>query len=258
MNVDAVTAAVEHVAATVVTPRFRALAEGEAREKGRGDVVTVVDTEAEAALTTALREVLDVPVVGEEAAAAHPDLVDLLAEAPRAWVVDPLDGTQAFVDGSPEHSVMVGLVAHGEAVAGWIHLPQLGRTFVAERGAGARLNGAPLAPPRRRGAPRCAVSGAFLRSPAALRGVRRLGARAGGGLWSGNEYSRMLTGESEAAAFGRTWPWDHTAGAVLLREVGGVSRHLDGAEYRPTGRRPGIVAAVSEDVYATVTAALRG
>jgi fructose-1,6-bisphosphatase/inositol monophosphatase family enzyme len=43
-----------------------------------------------------------VPVVAEEAAAARPELLDLIVGAPRAWVVDPLDGTQAFIDGSPD------------------------------------------------------------------------------------------------------------------------------------------------------------
>ena len=96
LDVDAVTALVEHVAATVVAPRFRDLRDGEVREKAPGDVVTVVDTEAEATLVRGLAEIAPgVPVVAEEAAAARPELLDLIVGAPRAWVVDPLDGTPA-------------------------------------------------------------------------------------------------------------------------------------------------------------------
>src|SRR5665811_2510604 len=63
-DVDAVTALVEHVAATVVAPRFRDLRDGEVREKAPGDVVTVVDTAAEAALVRGLAEIAPgVPVV---------------------------------------------------------------------------------------------------------------------------------------------------------------------------------------------------
>jgi len=67
------------------------------------DVVTTVDTAAEAALVRGLAEIAPgVPVVAEEAAAARPEPLDLIVGAPRAWVVDPLDGTQAFIDGSPD------------------------------------------------------------------------------------------------------------------------------------------------------------
>lgn len=241
LDVGAVTALVEEVAAAVVTPRFRALREGDVHAKGLGDdVVTVVDHEAEALLAAGLSRLLPgVPVVGEEDVAAHPELLGLLVDAPLAWVVDPLDGTRGFVAGSPDHSVMVGLVEHGRAVAGWIHQPEHGVTFVAEQGSGAFANGARLS----RTAPSAAL--ADLRGGVATRylsdDLRASVADAGFGpgletslgMWSGLWYPKVATGEADFALFWRTWPWDHTPGAVLVREVGGVSRRLDGTDYRP-------------------------
>jgi fructose-1,6-bisphosphatase/inositol monophosphatase family enzyme len=263
VDVDAVTSLVEHVAATVVTPRFRLLHDGDVREKAPGDVVTVVDTEAEAVLARGLAELLPgVPVVGEEATAADPRLVDVLAQVPLAWVVDPLDGTQAFVDGSPDHAVMVALVQDGEAVAGWVCLPQHGETFVAERGSGAYRNGervsrgpAAADPSHLRGG----ISAGYARST----GVDLDGSGFTGGvvvsdrLWSGYEYTRLVLGTSDLLVSGRTWPWDHAPGAVLVREVGGVVRRLDGTEYRPDEVGEGLLAAADLVTFGLVRERLR-
>lgn len=271
-DVDAVTALVEHVAATVVAPRFRELTAGQVAEKAPGDLVTVVDTEAEALLTAGLRDLVPgAHVVGEEAASAGPALLGLLEEE-QVFVVDPLDGTQAFVEGSPDHAVMVAYLEHGEAVAGWICLPEHGRTLVAERGSGARLNGRPLARPS---------------APTALADLRggvatghlpehvraRLDARLDGTgdvtpaglgpefvrrprLWSGYEYACLATGERDALVYWRTWPWDHAPGAVVVREVGGVSRRFDGSPYRPGELGEGVLVAADEDTWHVVHDAL--
>src|SRR5690606_4011098 len=63
-----------------------------------------------------------------------------------AFVVDPIDGTRAFVEGDPDFAVMVALVDHGVPVASWIALPAYGELLTAARGAGAfvsRGSGAP-------------------------------------------------------------------------------------------------------------------
>lgn len=261
MDVAAVTGLVEHVARTVVAPRFRDLVAGEVREKSPGDLVTVVDTEAEAALTAGLQAIAPgVPVVGEEATAERPELLDLLADAPRAWVVDPLDGTQAFVDGSPDHAVMVALVEHGECVAGWICLPEHGETYVAERGSGAFRNGERLTRAAAPADPASLRGGLAVRYlPVALRErlVRAAADRLPGltvedRLWSGFEYARLASGVHDVALYWRTWPWDHAPGAVLLRELGGSSRRLDGSDYRPGRAGEGLLLAADHDTEVLV------
>ncbi len=62
-------------------------------------------------------------------------------EAERVWIVDPIDGTRAFLQGQPHFTVCVALVEKGEAVAAAIYNPALDEFFEAIRGAGARRNG---------------------------------------------------------------------------------------------------------------------
>ncbi|GGC10370.1 inositol monophosphatase family protein [Cellulomonas carbonis] len=259
VDVDAVVALVEGVAARIVSPRFRALAAGDVAAKGVDDVVTVVDTEAEAALAEGLDRILPgVPVVGEEASAADPSVLRALTGAPRAWVVDPLDGTRAFVEGSPDHAVMVALVERGTPVVGVICLPAHGRTYAAERGAGAWVDGLRLSrpapdPEALRGAVAVWGMGADVRER-----VEAACPRIAGGattpqrLWSGWEYSRLASGERDFLCYWRTSPWDHAPGAVIVREVGGVSRAPTGEDYLAVGRGGPLIAAADEATWRTV------
>ena len=57
-------------------------------------------------------------------------------------VVDPIDGTRAFVAGDPRWAVSIALVVDRRAVAGVVHAPALSETFAASIGGGATLNGA--------------------------------------------------------------------------------------------------------------------
>src|SRR5690606_31773047 len=147
----------------------------------------------------------------------------------------------AFVTGSPDHAVMVALVERGVPIGGWICLPEHERTYVAVRGRGVWCNGLRL----RRLAPDLAdlrgrVAAKYLAAggDVVLGGVRArvaagiggLGARAYAGLqlWSGPTYARIGDGHDDSVFYWRTRPWDHAPGAVLVRELGGVSRRLDG------------------------------
>jgi myo-inositol-1(or 4)-monophosphatase len=61
--------------------------------------------------------------------------------ARRLWVVDPIDGTRAFLAGRSDWSICAALVEDGRPVAAAINVPRAGETFVAVKGGGARLNG---------------------------------------------------------------------------------------------------------------------
>ena len=125
MDTDAVLRLVEEVAAEVVTPRFRALTEGQVHEKKPGDLVTVADHEAEVLLTRGADAAYpDAVVLGEEAFAGDPALLDRYVAAEHAFTVDPVDGTKNFVHGSPDHAVMVSESRAGEVVRAWIYQPQ--------------------------------------------------------------------------------------------------------------------------------------
>jgi len=59
-------------------------------------------------------------------------------------VLDPIDGTRAFMTGDPCWTVAIALVERGEPIAGVVHAPALRETFAASKGRGATLNGAPI------------------------------------------------------------------------------------------------------------------
>lgn len=241
VDVPAVTALVEQVAYHLVLPRFRDLAEGEVTAKAPGDLVTVVDVAAEAAIVAGLSELAPgVPVVGEEAVAADLSVLDAL-RAPAAFLVDPIDGTRAFVEGAPDYAVMVALVSGGQAVAGWICLPSREQTWVAERGSGATCNGVAVTRVEPGDPPRVLLSPTrHLDAEAAVRAAGdAVDLSVEGPLWCGRHYTALAGGELDALGYWSGWPWDHAPGSVLVRELGGAVLAADGSDYRPTGRERG-------------------
>src|SRR4029079_6265241 len=64
----------------------------------------------------------------------------------RVWIVDPIDGTKAYVNKLPEYCISVGLVEAGMPVLGAVLNPSTDELFTATLGQGLRLNGQPVAP----------------------------------------------------------------------------------------------------------------
>ena len=76
---------------------------------------------------------------------------------PRLFVVDPIDGTRAFLKGKPWWGVSIAVVENGAAIAGVVHVPDRAETYVASLGGGARLNGAPISPSQAAAVEDCAM-----------------------------------------------------------------------------------------------------
>src|SRR5260370_9338413 len=115
---------IAEIAAEEVMARFEKLEAGDVSEKSPGDFVTIADVATERRLTPALLDLLPGSrVVGEEAVAADPRILDQLVGDDPVWVVDPIDGTANYAAGIPMFAVMVGLIRRGEAVMGWIQDP---------------------------------------------------------------------------------------------------------------------------------------
>ena len=134
---------IRDVAAVEVLPRFRALAAHEVREKKPGDFVTVADREAETALIAGLQAIIpSSTVIGEEMCHGRPELLnDLHMIDGPLWFVDPLDGTHNFMEGHTRFAIMVALRQRRETVGAWILKPADGSLAIAERGAGAFIDG---------------------------------------------------------------------------------------------------------------------
>ena len=108
--------------------------------KAGGSPVTEADLAADALLRTRLGDAF--PEAGWLSEESADDLDRLKRRT--LLIIDPIDGTRAFVGGDPRWAVSAALIADGRPLAGVVHAPALGETYAAARGAGAELNGAPL------------------------------------------------------------------------------------------------------------------
>ena len=258
----AVTAMMETVAADIMLPRFRRLAASDIAEKTPGDFVTIVDRESEDFLSAGLARLLpEARVIGEEAAAADPAILDGLHEGV-AWVIDPLDGTMNFAEGKHPFAIMIALIADGETQAGWILDPIDGRMCHAALGVGAFVDGervhtAPTAGPR----PIGAIATYFL-SPERRADIE---GRCAGKIdlvaiprCAGEQYPRLVLGQNDLTLFERSWPWDHLPGGLFLEEAGGKIARPDGTPYRVALPGKGLLATATPQLWDEAAAVLFG
>ena len=217
--------------------RSRRLASHEIQEKSPGNLVTVADVEAERALTQELRQRLPGSVVvGEEAVAADPLVLDRLAGEAPVWILDPVDGTMNFTKSIARFAVIVALSRRGAVEAGWIHDPVTGNTAMAARGEGTFLRDSgrhsrsmrrPEPPPL--SAMRGAAAGRIGERGRARDILERSG-RVGPLTRvnsAGHEYLDLIRGGHDYVSFSRALPWDHAAGVLLYREAGGEVAYVE-------------------------------
>ncbi len=109
--------------------------------KSDGSPVTSADREAEGLLREEIeRRYPDHSILGEE-------FGERVGSAPVRWVLDPIDGTRAFMRGVPLYAVLIGIEVAGTATVGVAHFPALDETIVACRGRGCTWWTSSAAPP---------------------------------------------------------------------------------------------------------------
>jgi myo-inositol-1(or 4)-monophosphatase len=200
------------------------------RDKGCGQGPV---TEADLAIDATLRAALTAarPGYGWLSEESEDDPARLTR--PRVFVLDPIDGTRAFVEGSADFAVSLAVVEDGVPVAGVVAMPAKGRAYAAARGAGATRDGAPMA-----------VTGR-----AALDGAEVLATKANfrPEHWAGTpppvtrrfrsslayRLARVAEGRADAMLTLRpAWEWDIAAGALLVAEARGQVCDRTGAALR--------------------------
>lgn len=237
-----------------IMPRFKALVAEDVRHKSSiFDPVTAADEAAERMIAAQLRTSFpDALIVGEEATSADPSLLDRLANAPLAFVVDPIDGTRNFVAGLPLFGVMAAAIVQGEIVASVIYDPVCQDTVHALRGEGAWLSREGRSAKRLRVAapePLDRMEGIvgthFLPEPLRTTVLNNL-PRLGSATWlrcAAHEYRMAVAGFCHVLFFNRLMPWDHAPGWLLHQEAGGYSAHFDGKPYKPSHTVGGLICA---------------
>ena len=257
MNIDLerVSEIVRETAALEIMPLWQNLESHHIELKRPDDAVTVADRASEHRLTDALQALLPGSlVIGEEAAHADPSLMAALDSVRAVWVIDPLDGTNNFAAGEQPFAVMVCLVYHGETLAAWIYDPVEQSMLLAERGAGATLDGQALELSPFTG-DTDTISGALstrylpeVLRPAANEGACHLGPTRFSGC-AGFDYRVLAQGDYHFAFYYRTLVWDHAPGILVVTEAGGIARRYDGRPYSPRQDGTGLLCATDEDTW---------
>ena len=240
MSASGLTGAVEAImreaSERAIMPRYQHLGADEIDEKAADDLVTIADKEAELILAERLTALLpEATVVGEEAAAADPAVLDRLGDA-LCWIIDPVDGTNNFAAGRPPFGVMVALAERGETIGGWIYDPLRDRLCHAELGKGAFIDGEQVtARPTGESPPVAAISLVF----ADLEERERLKQHIAPHYTlvdiprcAAEQYPRIVLGVNDLTVFSRTLAWDHAAGVLFVNEAGGKVCRPDGTPYR--------------------------
>jgi myo-inositol-1(or 4)-monophosphatase len=177
------------------------------------------------------------------------------------WLVDPLDGTTNFLHGIPHFAISIALEREGLLVAGVIYNVVRDELFWAEKGAGAYLNDRRLRVAGRSdmrdalfacGTPFHGKAGhetalaEIERVIEKTAGVRRFGAAA-------LDLAYVAAGRFDGYWERNLNVWDVAAGAVLVREAGGVVNEIDGGDFMQTGA----IVASNASLIAPLTQTLR-
>lgn len=221
-------------------------------EKGPADLVTQADlTSQEVIRRMVLGAFPDHCFLGEEEAGNGGPI----RRSPYRWIVDPLDGTTNYVHQVPHYAVSLALEHEGEVLVGAVFDPVLKECFAAVLGRGAWLNGRPIhtstvpelsqalgatgfpanLPPDNPDLP------VFIEAAYRCQSVRRMGS-------SSLNLCYVAAGRFDVYWSFSTKIWDVAAGALILREAGGVISAPDGGDFVLEDAR--LLAAANQPLHA--------
>lgn len=200
-------------------------------QKARHDYVTEVDRQCEALIISEIqRRYRDHAFLGEESGRQ--------GDSEYLWVIDPLDGTSNYLHGIPHVAVSIALIVKGRIEVGVVYDPLRDEQFTAIRGEGAMLDQR-----RIRVSSRNSLEGAIIATAFPFRkrrflepyqgmlnavfdkieDIRRAGT-------ASLDLAYVAAGRMDAYFELGLKPWDIAAGALLVREAGGVVHDIAGGE----------------------------
>ncbi len=206
--------------------------------KGDGSPVTIADRTAEEYITRELKDAIPtIPVIGEEACAGGvcPDVTN----EEYFWLVDPLDGTKEFINGSPEYTVNIALIKNHAPVLGVIFAPAKGEMYYAHEGAPSmrwleETDTEKQIRVRRPHESGLTVVASKSRTPEALtqfleeqkvKTIIRMG--------SSLKICSVAFGKADIyPCFAETCEWDTAAGQIIVERAGGELTDLDNNAFR--------------------------
>lgn len=197
--------------------------------KGDGSPVTAADRAAETAARDWVRRLFPADgILGEEFGEERP-------EAPRRWVIDPIDGTKSFVRGVPLWGSLVALCEGERVLAGAAYFPAVGEMVAAAPGEGSWWNGSECrvsSVSRIADAMVMTTDDRFLDVPARFPGWERVSRAARISRTWGDCFGYLLvaTGRAEAMFDPILSPWDSAALQPIITEAGGVFTDWDGRD----------------------------
>jgi myo-inositol-1(or 4)-monophosphatase len=213
------------------------------KHKVDGSEVSEADLAVDAALSRALSDAR--PAYGWLSEESEDNPIRL--ERRFVWMVDPIDGTNAFLRHVPEWTISVALVEDGSPVLGVVFNPATQEFFHAVRGEGAFLNNAPIAVTGRN-----TIAGARIIASGGLF-KKRIWKEPWPGVesrWVNSVAYRLAlvaSGNADATlSLSAKSEWDLAAGVLLVEEAGGTVTDHHGHALRfnrPVPRFPGLVAA---------------
>jgi histidinol phosphatase-like enzyme (inositol monophosphatase family) len=244
-KVEATLLAAAEAAAAHTLPLFRTSLGIDNKLATGFDPVTEADRGAETIIRAVIAENFpDHAIIGEEWGSS--------GDSEYTWIIDPVDGTRAFISGAPVWGTLIGFAHNGVAIAGLMSQPFIGETFLAVPGRSLYRRNGVTTPNRTSGQTELAPARVFTTTPS-LFSTPELSAK-----WQAFEaatrlqrfgmdcygYALLAAGHADLVIEPFLNTYDIAALVPIIREAGGAIACWDGTE--PTAGGNGVAAATPE------------
>lgn len=243
-RIEATLRAASAAAARLTLPLFRTPLDVDNKLSGGFDPVTEADKGAETAIRAVIAEAFpDHAIIGEEWGTS--------GDSRFSWIIDPVDGTRAFISGAPVWGTLIGFAVDGVAVAGLMSQPFIGEEFLAVPGRSTYRRGEVTLANRTSGQTELSQAKVFTTTPNLFKGehwnkwlsvesatrLQRFGMDCYG-------YALLAAGQADLVIEPSLNTYDIASLVPIIREAGGAISCWDGSE--PTGGGHVVAAATPE------------